>query len=262
MGLGRLFMDDEDDDDEKHRLHDIRVDEVSPVDRAANRRRFLIIKRSEDMGDSPEVVKDKDGNLITNDGADKANISIPGPVKEAVTRSATEALNRLQSFVNMVKTATATEEQSKTPLPAKLGGELKAISGLLGGIGEKYPSPMSKDDGTGSAAEDDVSAKILAAIDDLKKLLAAPAAKADDATPPADPPPAEPPPALDASAIAKAFDGLSAEIKKQNEQIAEIRKSHGGSQGIVPEGDGDGDKKPGVFFPLDMAAEFRANEGK
>lgn len=260
MGLGRIFGGDDDDDAEtKHRLHDISVDEVSTVDRAANRRRFLILKRSDEMGDSPEVIKDEDGNLITkkpDDAADKAELMIPGPVKEAVTRSATEALNRLQSLVNMVKTAGATDEESKTPLPAKIGAELKAVAGMLGGIGEKYPSPMSKDeDGAGDGEvekADDGSAKILAALEDLKKLLAEPTEKAED----------EKPQAPDLSGIAKAFDGLAAAIGKQNEELAEIRKSHGGSRSIVAEGGDDNPVPPKVTFPLDLAAEWRENNAR
>jgi hypothetical protein len=35
-----------------HRLHDIVVEEVSLVDRAANKRRFLVVKRSTEMADN------------------------------------------------------------------------------------------------------------------------------------------------------------------------------------------------------------------
>lgn len=41
----------EDDADGVHRLRDIVVEEVSLVDRAANQRRFLVVKRSAEMGD-------------------------------------------------------------------------------------------------------------------------------------------------------------------------------------------------------------------
>src|ERR1700709_337419 len=36
-----------------HRLRDILVEEVSLVDRAANKRRFLVVKRSNEMSDGP-----------------------------------------------------------------------------------------------------------------------------------------------------------------------------------------------------------------
>ena len=40
-----------DDESEVHRLRDIVVEEVSLVDRAANKRRFLLVKRSSQMAD-------------------------------------------------------------------------------------------------------------------------------------------------------------------------------------------------------------------
>lgn len=49
-----------DDEDGAHRLRDIVVEEVSLVDRAANKRRFLVVKRSGDMADEkPEGEKDE-----------------------------------------------------------------------------------------------------------------------------------------------------------------------------------------------------------
>ncbi|HVY61524.1 MAG TPA: hypothetical protein VHF22_07715 [Planctomycetota bacterium] len=49
-----------DDEDGVHRLRDIVVEEVSLVDRAANKRRFLVVKRSEDMADDETETKPKD----------------------------------------------------------------------------------------------------------------------------------------------------------------------------------------------------------
>jgi hypothetical protein len=48
-----------DDEDGVHRLRDIVVEEVSLVDRAANKRRFLVVKRSEDMADDETKPKDE-----------------------------------------------------------------------------------------------------------------------------------------------------------------------------------------------------------
>lgn len=51
-----------------NRLHDIRVHEVSLVDRPANKRRFLVLKRSKQM--AKEVRTDEDGNLTARDNMD------------------------------------------------------------------------------------------------------------------------------------------------------------------------------------------------
>jgi len=60
------------DQDQVYRLTDMEVREVGFVDRAANKRRFLVVKRSDDMGAGAEVVPGKDGALTaTSDDKDK-----------------------------------------------------------------------------------------------------------------------------------------------------------------------------------------------
>ena len=46
---------DDEDEPKVHRLRDMVVEEVSLVDRAANKRRFLIVKRSDEMAEDGEV---------------------------------------------------------------------------------------------------------------------------------------------------------------------------------------------------------------
>jgi hypothetical protein len=61
----------DDEADGVHRLRDIVVEEVSLVDRAANKRRFLVVKRSEDMADdsaSTELLPDGRGGLTARGG--------------------------------------------------------------------------------------------------------------------------------------------------------------------------------------------------
>jgi len=65
-------------------------------------------------------------------------------VKEAVLRTLTEALERLMSVANRVKEAAETDEQVDAPVPAEVGTEVRAIGELLGGVGERYPSPTTK----------------------------------------------------------------------------------------------------------------------
>lgn len=254
---------DNDDDEDGHRLHDIRAEEVSIVDRAANRRRFLLLKRSDDMSDprGAQVIEDQDGNLVTSkdEEARKVEMKIPAPVKEAVERSATEALNRLQSFVNMVKEAAPTDEDMKMPLPEKLGKELQAISGLLGGIGEKYPSPTAKDedgiteDKEVEKSEDAAANKILAAIEDLKKLLTKTETEKSE-----EKAETEPQKAVDLEPVAKAFEKLADAVGAQAKQIAEIRKSAGGSRAVAVEGE---DTQPATHhWPYDLAREVRKAE--
>lgn len=154
-----------------HRLRDILVEEVSLADRAANKRRFLVVKRSGDMADESnagtdvEKAKKKPAAAASEtedeqkrkkpaagddeaDDAEKARkpssddedddgetekakkppeeeetddaektpkrkqaLAIPPPVKEAMLRMLTEALERLMALANRIKEATE-------PLPA------------------------------------------------------------------------------------------------------------------------------------------------
>lgn len=62
----------QDENDGVHRLHDIVVEEVSLVDRAANKRRFLVVKRSTDMADDTDSDFEKDDSALSAMGKAKA----------------------------------------------------------------------------------------------------------------------------------------------------------------------------------------------
>lgn len=61
-----------DEDDGTHRLRDIVVEEVSLVDRAANKRRFLVVKRSGDMADDDKHDDEKDEREAAGGRRDKS----------------------------------------------------------------------------------------------------------------------------------------------------------------------------------------------
>lgn len=113
----------------RFRLKDILVEEVSFVDRAANKRRFLVVKHGDSMAEQKESV---------------AKVELPKPVKSVMMRMLTEALERLVSVVNAVKDAEETDAELETPVPAEIGNEIEWIANALLGCLEKYPSPTSK----------------------------------------------------------------------------------------------------------------------
>ena len=119
----------------RFRLRDILVEEVSLVDRAANKRRFLVVKSGSTMSktDEPESV---------------AKVDLPKPVKEGLLRMLTEALERLVSVANLVRDANETEEQMQQPVPKSVGAEITKVCELLQGALEKYPSPVAGRDAT------------------------------------------------------------------------------------------------------------------
>jgi archaellum component FlaC len=118
------------DTDKLHRLEDILVEEVSAVDRAANKRKFLVIKRGQTMKTGPEVVQGADGNLIT------ATIKMRPQWKEGIMEAAADALERLAGLVETTKAATESDDDS-IEFPTEISGELSAIADAIGGIAKK-----------------------------------------------------------------------------------------------------------------------------
>ena len=151
-------------------LLDIIAEEVSDVDRAANMRTYLVVKRRTDMKTNgqlgAELVEDDDGNLTTidkakgDDDADdekkqaarpdkeedesKQALVIPGAVKQALLRATTDALQRLMAIVNAIKAAEETDEKPDKPTPDSVARELRAVSQILVGALERYPAPVAK----------------------------------------------------------------------------------------------------------------------
>jgi hypothetical protein len=139
--------DAEDEDGSVHRLHDIQVEEISLVDRPANRRRFLLVKRSDDMQDG-ELYESDDGTFLSGLGETETEkaVTMPGPVKEAVASLLKQAIERLSALARQVEGAQSAEEKAQSPLPPEIARGLAAVRTLLGSLAEKYPSPAGKAD--------------------------------------------------------------------------------------------------------------------
>lgn len=192
-------------DPKVYQLLDIIAEEVSDVDRAANKRTYLVVKRRTDMKTKEqlgaEIVEDADGKLTAIDKAgdedddekkkqaappdkekdeSKQALVIPGPVKQALLKTTTEALERLMAIVNAIKGAEETDEKPEKPTPDSVARELRAVSQSLTGALERYPAPVAKDaDGDASTGVAKAGAKLAgkrrdqlkSVIDLLQKLL-------------------------------------------------------------------------------------------
>jgi hypothetical protein len=138
---------------DRHRLFDIRSGEVSLVDRAANRRRLLAVKR-EGVMPKPKTsakpkINDDDidfGNEFGDDnvdfGGDPSSVrrgvakagAISPVLKSGLLHTLTEGVERAMSLADIVRGATVVTEKSDSPLPAIIGNELRSIEGVLGTI--------------------------------------------------------------------------------------------------------------------------------
>lgn len=204
-------------------LRDMLIEEVSYVDRAANRRKFLVVKSA--GGSMDQTGKNEDGAPVDASAKD-APITLSTTVKEALLRVLTESLERLVSTVEMVKAAEETSDTSETPMPETLGKEIGTIADLLGGALSQYASAMSKEETTdataasslkaiGDALPGAVSADgtiDAAALADLVAQLGALAAPADGA---------------DVSAETKADEALATALSQAGEIAAKLAEQAG-----------------------------------
>lgn len=162
-----------DDEAEAHRLVDMIVQEVSIVDRPANQRRFLIVKRRTPM-QGAEVVQKDDGTLT----AAKQDDAVPAPVKASVLTVVTAAVERLLSVAEALRAAPTTDAQVDQPLPGNLAGTVSDVARELAGVSERYPTPASK---ALSAIPGPVKAAVLTQLTQASERLASVLAAVRDA---------------------------------------------------------------------------------
>ena len=183
--------------DRVYRLLDMVVEEVSLVDHAANRRRFLIVKRSDPMGDE-NVEKDAEGGETTdpeNDGGATPLDAFDGPAAGEQPSTPNEAgtVDELEELVAELRAATlqlteqlkpgspTTERGVERPTSAALLQTLNEVRDALRALGRTESSkaappkrPPASDDGANSdEAAPDLRAKLTALATSVRELGAA-----------------------------------------------------------------------------------------
>ena len=128
------------DKDRVHRLSDIVVEEVSLVDRAANKHRFLIVKRSDDMdettnetGDTTSQEEQQGGQAgavgaASTTGAEQTSEQPAGGQESDALGVALEALEGLTEAVETLHTL---DEAEAGPRLAEIAGQLQTASEQL-----------------------------------------------------------------------------------------------------------------------------------
>lgn len=245
-------MADDNDETERadgvHRLVDMIVEEVSLVDRAANQRRFLIVKRRQKMADEGTPAPDD----APGDGGNGGGAAAGGTVSPEAMAAMTEALTALTELV-----ATNAAEKAFPP-PKKPKG---------GGGGEDEDEDEGDDEGDEPDEDEKAEAErrrkaaesvtallnqVKAALARLQTAVTAPAQKRDPAAGASD--------ALMAKldAIAGSITKLETQLKDQGERIGKVEKNVGLPASRTPEGSGggggDSDDDEEVSWPLDLNA--------
>jgi len=144
---------------EVFRLQDIQPVEVGIVDRAANKKKWILIKRDEQEGsmaaERTEVVDQGDGQMAVADQADgaadetvvKFELSLPAAVKSELGEKLQGAVERLLEVANSVRTAKEADDGKPS---AELVGELRGVQTTLAEV-DKVLHP--DEDGAQEGAE-------------------------------------------------------------------------------------------------------------
>ena len=156
-----------------YRLHDMVVEEVSLVDRAANRRKFLVVKRDGEegtMGIGAPVMQQANGSFVagalpagqtalasgvvpTGDEVTKASISLSKDEQSMFTDSIESAIDTLNDALDMVKKAkvvdpTDGEASDADALLESVMGAAEDLSDTCSAF-MNAPEPTSEDDEEG-----------------------------------------------------------------------------------------------------------------
>lgn len=156
-----------------HRLEDLLVEEVSIVDKPANKRRFLAVKSEDGMGDrGPEITTDAAGNLVSDPPVSsdldpspvvltpelaerfaavgkgledvEKRLSIDPEMRRGIFRELGDAMGRLQSVLATTDVARIDRGEGGSTLVPILGAELSEIAKVLGIMARKLTSTGTK----------------------------------------------------------------------------------------------------------------------
>lgn len=194
-----------------HRLEEIEVQEVSLVDRPANKRAFLIVKRSDEM--TTQVTPDGKGGFTAASGAAKAGpppmppgvpaagaapaagaeappkkkkpmgkLDVPPGFKEMMGPMLAKVSDQLSTLADAVGTSTPAEigdDGEMPPVPGEFSDSLNGIMSTLDKLSGMWPSagaaPSGEPDGDEAAGSEAGSApsemQMRAALDNIGKVL-------------------------------------------------------------------------------------------
>jgi len=256
------------------RLLDMVIEEVSLVDRAANKRRFLVVKRSEEMdiNEAKEVSKDEAQAEAqeaqvepaeSHTGGDEGDTGQEADQGEEESGALQVVARALESLTNAVENLTGASESDEEVSLADLAAQFKEIAEQLAATAEDAGDDDEPEDAPDSEEEveqeqdaPDVDAQndlaaLLVALNDVLKPIGALLGKGEIQKAQA-PLPVE---ADDDERIGTLMNAISSLTKlygKQQQRLARIEKSFG-LPNSQPAGEGERGKGSGSeSWPLDL----------
>ena len=145
----------DDEDDERKpdaRLTDIVPNEVSFVDRAANLRSFLMVKRN--MADTKKQDDDKADDK--GEGTDKADgLVLPSGAKKGLLDVMLSTMEKIQGAAQSIGDA---ETDDAAEVPSEVGDLLRGCAQLLTGAADQFSPAGGDDDSDDDSDDEDVDA--------------------------------------------------------------------------------------------------------
>jgi hypothetical protein len=270
-----------------HRLLDMVVEEVSLVDRAANNRRFLLVKRDDPMTKTKAALSARQkarGEAARKRSASDAPASPPAPPAAPATPAAPArpvasalppdgidkqasgplgvALSALESLTEAVELlSTVADDESAADLPA-LAGELREAADAIASAAGLEPTGDDEgaDDGgdgeggdAGTGTVGTVIAAVRTTLADVQALLAgASRGEGEGAGPTDKAASAGSASAADLGAVATALKALTAAVTTQGERLSALEKRAGVPQSRPPEAPPRPPASAEVSWPLDL----------
>ena len=206
-----------------HRLVDMVVEEVSLVDRAANKHRFLVVKRDEQMDDKTEEEPDK---------------KKPKPARKGEGDALSVATSALEALTSAVEQLGQAGDVDSSPLVAGLAEQLAQVASELA-------------QSAGIESEISPSGELSEVVEQVRELLSQVVGILASSTEKAKP---ESPAVQDSSPeLAKALSDLGAAVREQGQRLARLEKSFGlpNSRPAVERTDARAEPEA-IGWPLDM----------
>jgi hypothetical protein len=231
--------------DSVNRLHDMVVVEVSLVDRAANKRRFLIVKRSDPMGK-----RTKKSNTPANDGIQDAikSLEVLAEAGEALAEAGEAHSPELVTLASrLLKVSERIVEAAES---ADDDGQDDGEDDALDAVDEGGDEDLEDDDPPHAPENEEMLTKMETTLGRMNALLDA--IEKGDATPP--PSELPKPPASDDqqtrdNGLAQVLDA----VKKQQRRLARLEKQYG-LPNSLPSGESRGSPDENESWPRDLNA--------
>ncbi len=202
-----------------HRLIDMVVEEVSLVDRAANKHRFLVVKRDAPMNTPKKTETAEEQTPPT--GRKK-----PGTRKADAGEVVATAGAILERLTDAVEALGAASDEEATELCAQLCEELAEAAGALAELAGVEPA---SDDETASASVGETVAQVREILAHVKAMLTLTKEEAPTEAAPAAPPAATPAPDTRVTeqleAVASSLRTLTDAVREQGQRLGRLEKN-------------------------------------